>query len=88
MYLCRSAIVAQALWAGFWEARANGGDESALKEIAVRMQCRFVRSDRLKPMDYALGQILLTDGKRSGWAATQYYALYVTRAGPPPKKTR
>jgi hypothetical protein len=82
MYLCGSASVAHALWAGFWEAWVGGAKKSALKEIAVRKQCRFIKSARLKPTDYALGQILLSDGKRSGWAATQYYALYINEGRP------
>lgn len=84
MYLCPSAIVANALWAGFWEARATGADKSSLKEIAARKRCPFIQSDQLKPMDYALGQILLSDGKRGGWAATQYYVLYFNQTGPAP----
>jgi hypothetical protein len=82
MYLCRSAMIAHALWAGFGEAQARPGATSALKEIAARKACPFIRSDQLKPMDYALGQILLSDGKRRGWAATQYYALYFNRKAP------
>ena len=82
MYLCRSAIIANALWAGFGEAQAIGADKTSLKEIAASKRCPFIQSDRLKPMDYALGQILLSDGKRSGWAATQYYVLYFDQQGP------
>ena len=82
MYLCRSALIAHALWTSFWEAQANGADKSALKDIAARKKCPFIQSDRLKPTDYALGQILLSDGKRGGWAATQYYARYFNKADP------
>mgnify|MGYP006951287492 CR=1 FL=1 len=82
MYLCRSAMVAHVLWSGFWEAWVTGAKKSALKDHAVRHRCPFITSDRLKPTDYALGQILLSDGNRSGWAATQYYALYIDQTGP------
>lgn len=81
MYLCPSAIVANALWAGFGEAQAIGGDKSSLKEIAARKRCPFIQSNQLKPTDYALGQIRLSDGKRGGWAATQYYVLYFNQNG-------
>ena len=81
MYLCPSALVANALWTGFGEALATGEDKASLKAIAARKRCPFVPSDQLKPTDYALGQILLSDGKRSGWAATQYYLLYSDQKG-------
>jgi hypothetical protein len=84
MYLCPSAIIANALWTSFGEAQAIGADKSRLKEIAARKQCPFIQSGELKPMDYALGQILLSDGKRRGWAATQYYVLYFDQTGPRP----
>ena len=89
MYLCPSAIIANALWAGFGEAQATGADKSSLREIAARRRCPFIQSDQLKPKDYALGQLMLSDGKRGGWAATQYYVLYFNQNGPrPPNHVR
>jgi hypothetical protein len=81
MYLCPSALVANAFWAGFGEAQA-GGDKTSLKALAASKRCPFIQSNQLKPMDYALGQILLSDGKRRGWTATQYYVLYSDQKGP------
>lgn len=82
MYLCPSALAANALWAAFGEAQAADADKASLKALAAQKRCPFVPSDQLRPIDYALGQILLSDGKRRGWAATQYYLFYSDQKGP------
>ena len=84
MYLCSSPIVANDLWTRFLDPQAIGQDKRSLKQLAAQKRCRFVQSSQLKPIDYALGQVLLSDGKGRGWAATQYYVLYSNQNGSSP----
>ena len=45
----------------------------------VKNAGQFVASSNLKPVNFVAGQMAITDGKVTGWAAPQLYILYVNR---------
>jgi hypothetical protein len=81
MYLCRSPVVANDLWTGLLTTQQTGVrvDQAILQQFAAKNECPFVPSGGLKPKDYVAGELLMTDGKIKGWAAPQYYILYVNK---------
>ncbi len=47
------------------------------ERVAAKNGCIFVTSSRLKPVKFVAGELLMTDGTRSGWSDPNLYIIYV-----------
>jgi hypothetical protein len=79
MFLCRSPVVAGDFWNDLLAAQQAGVKLN--REIAVgtaqKNGCQFVAGNNLKPTNFVAGELAITDGTVTGWAAPQLYIMYV-----------
>jgi hypothetical protein len=80
MFLCRSPIIAHYYWSDINAAQQLGiqVNKDVAAQIAKKQECVRVVSDDLKVARAGwAGMLAITDGKVTGWAAPEYYAMYV-----------
>lgn len=72
MFLCRSRVVANDFWTlTRLPARGVKLNMEIARTIAQENGCPFVPSTNLKSIDFAAGQMAITDGNVKGWAAAR-----------------
>lgn len=81
MYLCRSPVIASNLWNDVVKVGQAGVhiNKLILKNIAEKNECPMVLSGTFRPINFVADQLLLTDGRDSGWASPYYYIIFVNR---------
>jgi hypothetical protein len=81
MFLCRSPVFAGTFYGGLLTAQQTGVqlDKKIAESIAKKNDCKFVPSDKLKPIDFVAGELAITDGNIKGWADPHLYIIYVNR---------
>jgi hypothetical protein len=79
MFLCPTPASANYFWADAKATMANGVSmtRAIATQIATKNECHFVRSNSLKPVDYRNGQLAISDGSATGWAAPETYVIYI-----------
>jgi hypothetical protein len=82
MFLCRSPVFAGTFYGSLLTVQQNGVqlDKNIAESIANKNECKFVPSDKLKPIDFVAGELAITDGKVKGWADPHLYITYVNRS--------
>jgi hypothetical protein len=91
MYLCVSPVVAHNFWESVVTTHSKGVKitRDVLSQLANGQKvnagqgCTWLPGSRLKAVNYMAnvgcaygGMLLVTDGKRKGWAVTDYYIRY------------
>jgi hypothetical protein len=81
MFLCQSPMNAVSFWDGLIAIRSLGTvpTRKQMEGIARKWKCAFVASGSIKPIQYAVGTLLLTDGRVRGYAAPDYYIAYLNQ---------
>lgn len=81
MFLCRSPVFAEAFWNDIVTVRDKGVEvnREIAESVAKKNECRFVASDRLRPVQFVAGMFQMTDGTVFGFAAPQLLIMYANR---------
>lgn len=81
MYLCRSPVIAGGFYGDLLNARRLGIrlDKNTADSIARKNECKFVRSRKLRPVDFVAGELAMTDGTVGGWAEPHLYIDYINQ---------
>lgn len=81
MFLCRSPVFANAFWNDILTVRDKGVEvnRKIAESVARKNECRFVASDRLRPVQFVAGMFEMTDGTESGFAAPHLLIMYANR---------
>jgi hypothetical protein len=84
MFLCISPAVAARFWGDILSAARTGVrvTRTQAAQIAAKHDCRFRRSDSLRPINYVAGALQVSDGAGSGWTSPEPYIIYINQPAP------